>query len=188
MDFGAEKAVALAKPDRSRKGSVDVGISELVELLNSQPSYYTTSSCAGRITVLREGRKKADRAIVRVWHEPIRTRVELPQLLSLSRQREHRSLWFRFEPAILHVACRDLAAAQRLIKLCRLAGLKKSGIMEFGRRIIVEIVGPEHIEAPLRAVIGKRYLSSLIAAANKKLLQNEKRIAALCKSFEQRKI
>ena len=47
-------AVWLAAGDRSRKGSVDAPIVELVELINAQADVYTTSSCSGRITVFGE--------------------------------------------------------------------------------------------------------------------------------------
>ena len=54
MHFQSEKARVLAKADLSRKGSVDEPIRELVEYINSQDSFYTTSSCSGRVTVFSE--------------------------------------------------------------------------------------------------------------------------------------
>ena len=52
----------LAQPDdeysdASPKGSVDVGIRNLIEEINTQPGFVTTSSCAGRVSVFLEGRK-----------------------------------------------------------------------------------------------------------------------------------
>ncbi|KAI9788850.1 MAG: hypothetical protein M1816_006514 [Peltula sp. TS41687] len=44
--------------DKSPKGSVDVGIRQLIEDINRQDGLVTTSSCAGRISVFLEGRKK----------------------------------------------------------------------------------------------------------------------------------
>jgi tRNA wybutosine-synthesizing protein 3 len=43
--------------DLSPKGSVDVGIRELIDEVNAREGYVTTSSCAGRISVFLEGRK-----------------------------------------------------------------------------------------------------------------------------------
>ncbi|KAF6802633.1 tRNA wybutosine-synthesizing protein [Colletotrichum sojae] len=43
--------------DASPKGSVDVGIRELIDELNAVEGYVTTSSCAGRVSVFLEGRK-----------------------------------------------------------------------------------------------------------------------------------
>jgi tRNA wybutosine-synthesizing protein 3 len=44
--------------DRSPKGSIDEGIRELVDEINALPGLVTTSSCAGRISVFLEGKKK----------------------------------------------------------------------------------------------------------------------------------
>ena len=44
--------------DLSPKGSVDDGIRDLIRDINGLPGLVTTSSCAGRISVFLEGRKK----------------------------------------------------------------------------------------------------------------------------------
>lgn len=44
--------------DLSPKGSVDEGIRDLIQDINALPGLVTTSSCAGRISVFLEGRKK----------------------------------------------------------------------------------------------------------------------------------
>ncbi|KAJ5263245.1 hypothetical protein N7478_010850 [Penicillium angulare] len=44
--------------DLSPKGSVDEGIRDLIRDINTLPGLVTTSSCAGRISVFLEGRKK----------------------------------------------------------------------------------------------------------------------------------
>ncbi|KAK1574302.1 tRNA wybutosine-synthesizing protein [Colletotrichum navitas] len=43
--------------DASPKGSVDVGIRELIDELNALDGFVTTSSCAGRVSVFLEGRR-----------------------------------------------------------------------------------------------------------------------------------
>lgn len=45
--------------DSSPKGSVDEGIRNLIRDINILPGLVTTSSCAGRISVFLEGRKKS---------------------------------------------------------------------------------------------------------------------------------
>lgn len=56
MDRSAEfrrwKAQCLSKADLSRKGSVDEDVAEIVQLLNGQEQFFTTSSCSGRIILL----------------------------------------------------------------------------------------------------------------------------------------
>lgn len=45
--------------DLSPKGSVDEGIRDLIRDINALPGLVTTSSCAGRVSVFLEGRKKS---------------------------------------------------------------------------------------------------------------------------------
>ncbi|KAJ6003176.1 hypothetical protein N7451_005723 [Penicillium sp. IBT 35674x] len=45
--------------DASPKGSVDEGIRDLIRDINALPGLVTTSSCAGRISVFLEGKKKS---------------------------------------------------------------------------------------------------------------------------------
>ena len=52
--FIVDKARVLKKADLSRKGSVDEGVRSVVEFINCQPAYYTTSSCSGRVVVFSE--------------------------------------------------------------------------------------------------------------------------------------
>ncbi len=52
--FVSDKSRVLGKSDLSRKGSVDEPIKSLVDFINSQPIYYTTSSCSGRVVVFEE--------------------------------------------------------------------------------------------------------------------------------------
>ncbi|KAJ5622572.1 hypothetical protein N7528_005804 [Penicillium herquei] len=48
--------------DLSPKGSVDEGVRDLIREINALPGLVTTSSCAGRISVFLEGRKKSSSA------------------------------------------------------------------------------------------------------------------------------
>ncbi|XP_054996575.1 tRNA wybutosine-synthesizing protein 3 homolog isoform X1 [Sorex araneus] len=56
MDRSAEfrrwKTQCLSKADLSRKGSLDDDVVGLVQLLNEQEQFFTTSSCSGRIVLL----------------------------------------------------------------------------------------------------------------------------------------
>lgn len=46
--------------DLSPKGSIDEGIRELIDYINSLPGLVSTSSCAGRVSVFLEGSKSID--------------------------------------------------------------------------------------------------------------------------------
>ena len=49
--FDVEKRTSLERADLSRKGAIDDAIVPLVEHINSQEMWYTTSSCSGRVTI-----------------------------------------------------------------------------------------------------------------------------------------
>lgn len=51
-EFKKWKTQCLGKADLSRKGSLDEDVVELVQLLNEQERFFTTSSCSGRIVLL----------------------------------------------------------------------------------------------------------------------------------------
>ena len=54
MDFEKQKKDVLSKIDKSKKGSVDEGIKAVLDILNSKPAYFTTSSCSGRIVIIEK--------------------------------------------------------------------------------------------------------------------------------------
>ncbi|KFZ24461.1 hypothetical protein V502_01047 [Pseudogymnoascus sp. VKM F-4520 (FW-2644)] len=51
---------ASSYEDASPKGSVDIAIVELIDGINKLDGFVTTSSCAGRISVFVEGKKKSE--------------------------------------------------------------------------------------------------------------------------------
>ncbi|KAF7908196.1 uncharacterized protein EAF01_003951 [Botrytis porri] len=68
QSFISKKKLILSKlavptdeyDDLSPKGSVDEGIRELIDEINSLEGCVTTSSCAGRVSVFLEGKKNSD--------------------------------------------------------------------------------------------------------------------------------
>ena len=50
--------------DKSPKGSVDEGVRELIDLVNGNEGWVTTSSCAGRVSVFVEGKRDTEDAEV----------------------------------------------------------------------------------------------------------------------------
>ena len=141
MAFDNEKKTFLAKLDKSKKGSVDEKIIPLITAINKTTNYYTTSSCSGRVYLWCGSGKKNETQWIKVSHDLID--------LSFLENVDNLSLvWLRLEGMILHVACRDLDAANHLVELAR--GIyKKSCILSASNKIIVEIRGSEFLEMPL---------------------------------------
>ena len=52
--FNKQKESCLSQVDLSKKGSIDDQIIDLVQYINAQENFFTTSSCSGRISVFSE--------------------------------------------------------------------------------------------------------------------------------------
>lgn len=97
---------------------------------------------------------------------------------------------FKQEPCILHVACGDLKAAQKLVDLAREAGWKRSGIITTDKRFIVELMSTEKLELPIidamrkeKLLVEEDYLNVLVKKANENLVKTWKKIDKLYKSL-----
>ena len=175
--FQQRKQEVLAKIDKSSKGSWDKHILELCQKINELPNYYTTSSCSGRILIMVDQEKKAKGLFLRVSHEIVGKdffeKVVLPKS----------ALKFKFEPAILHVACKDLESAGTLMELGQKAGWKKIGAISFGKNIIVEFIGSDKIEFPLALngefLVNERFLKLVLGKANNNLKKGWEKLERL---------
>lgn len=182
MDFAKEKQEFLARTDKSRKGSIDTPILDLVTKINVRNEYYTTSSCSGRVLVIEHhpSQRKDKMNWLFASHELVETiqPFEMPT----------NEVWFRMEPAILHVACNTIEAAQSLLTKAQEAGFKRSGILTIGKsRVIVELISTEKIETIVgkegKWLIDKNYLAILIEKSNQKLKRTWEKIEKLSKNL-----
>lgn len=140
MTFENNKKTFLAKLDKSKKGSVDQKILPLLQVINQKDAYYTTSSCSGRVYLWRGSGKKNQTEWLKVSHDPMRADFFiLNELEGL--------IWLRLEPVILHICCRDSAAAEKLLQEAKKI-YKKSCLLSISNKMIVEIRGSEFMEMP----------------------------------------
>ncbi|MBI2102523.1 hypothetical protein HYT55_01690 [Candidatus Woesearchaeota archaeon] len=140
MTFENEKKTFLVKLDKSKKGSVDEKIIPLIQAINATSDYYTTSSCSGRVYLWSGSGKKNETEWLKMSHALIE-----PAFLEIV---DEGLIWLRLEGMIMHIACRDLAAANLLLEKVRHL-YKKSCILSASNKIIVELRGSEFIEMPL---------------------------------------
>jgi len=80
----------------------------------------------------------------------------------------------------MHIVCRDLACAGRLVELARNNGYKKAGILSYcENRVLVEVCGTERIDSPVaedgRVLVGREYIYYLTGIANEKFSNGMKR-------------
>ena len=204
--FTKEKSDFLNKKDKSKKGSVDKDIVDIVKLINSKDDFYTTSSCAGRVVLLEiKSKKKNECGWIFTKHDKL-TFKEINQSLNqynkkISKNRElplktirkeetsfesgaKCQIWFKQQPLILHVACRNLDAAKKLLDISRKI-FRRAGIIGItNRKIMVEIIGDERLEtiiADKNFAADRKYINELVKYANENFDENKKKGEILLK-------
>ena len=144
--FQQRKKDVLKKLDKSSKGSWDERILGLCEKINSFNNYYTTSSCSGRILILKDDVKKGPGLYKFVSHDLVKFDEFWEFIL---KKKSKLNLKFKQEPFILHIACKDLESAKILLEKSLRVGIKRSGIISLGKNIIVELNSTKKLEFPL---------------------------------------
>lgn len=182
MTFESSKKSCMRKMqsvDKSKKGSIDREIRELIDEINSKPDYYTTSSCAGRILLMK--RDDSGRKDLTEWFISSHEKISLEELKKgIEKAKEHdEETWLKQESIILHIACRDISAAKKMLDITSKCGFKRAGVLSLNRNII-EIIGSDSIYTLIakerKVLVDDNYLLILLSAANKRMEQNEKRI------------
>jgi len=184
-NFSQRKKDILYKIDKSSKGSCDSRISKLCDKINKSDSYYTTSSCAGRIVVLIDQEKKASNLFKFVSHDLI----DFSNFWKyLPKGQMKLDLKFKQEPPILHVACESFEDAKKLLRIAQVAGWKRSGIISSGERVMLELNATDKLEFPLmqkgRMLVEDEFLKVVIKKANENLKKGWKKIEKLRKSLK----
>jgi tRNA wybutosine-synthesizing protein 3 len=179
--FLRRKNAVLSKSDKSNIGAVDTKIIALCEKINNLPNYYTTSSCSGRIVIIKDKEKKEKGVFIFVSHEF----VELDDLKKVLQQTKEKNLKFKQEPAIVHIACETLENAFVLMKKAQLAGFKRNGIISSGKRFVCELTSTEKFEFPLavngKIIVDENFLKVVIEKSNENLKKGWMKIERLKK-------
>lgn len=157
--FAKEKSDFLRKKDKSKKGHIDKDAVKIINEINSKKDYYTTSSCSGRIVLLEMKSKKKNecnwvfskhdkvnlKEIKKSLENYINKNNSIKKLNTINKKIKNQ-IYFKQQPIILHVACRNLDAANILLgtsrKIFRIAGI--IGVTK--RRIVLEIISDERLE------------------------------------------
>lgn len=188
MDFNKKKQEILNKEDKSNKGSIDNKIQKLCLTINQSPDFVTSSSCAGRILLVKSFEKKNKQPNIWIWvtHD-LATKEEVNTALKNYKGKE--SLIFKQESAILHIYCRTLEHAESLIEIARNSGFKRAGIITTKKHIVVEIICLEQLALPIfdkKVLVTESYLDYIVAQANKKLQKSWSAIERLQENFVQK--
>jgi tRNA wybutosine-synthesizing protein 3 len=183
MTFEKEKKDFLIKKDKSKKGEIDKEIKDLVGLINSLPNYYTKSSCAGRIVLLtKKSDKKQEAQWLFVKHGPVGYKEIRNALKKIPKQ----EVWFKQEPLIMHVCCKTIESANKLLNITK-GYFKRTGIIGIKRYVTLEIIGTDALDTLIakdsKLLVSEEYLKVLNEESNKKLKRNSKKIKEYFKAL-----
>jgi tRNA wybutosine-synthesizing protein 3 len=179
MNFLNNKRNVLNRKDKSNEGSWDKKINGLCRKINASKEYYTTSSCSGRINLVKGLPEKAEDVFLFKSHEKINFKQFNRELKKI----KYKGLiYFKQEPCILHVACLDLESAKKLLNKARDAGWMRSGLIS-DKKIILELISTEKLELPIinngKLLVDENYLKLLVKEANKKLTRTWEKLKKL---------
>jgi len=165
--FNQRKKDILEKSDKSSIGSWDEKIISLCEKINESENYYTTSSCSGRVVLMKDEEKKGEGLFLKVWHD----KVNLEEMKDkLDKLKEDFSVKFKLEPPIIHIACRDLESASKLLEEAKHIGFKRSGINTISKNIVLELCSTEKLEFPIfqnsKILVDNGFLEIVIDKSN----------------------
>ena len=169
------KAIILLKNklDKSPQGFIDPDIIPLLNIINKK--YTTTSSCSGRITLMR-GVKKGEAQ----WLYKTHTKASAKKVYAII-QKEG-TLRFLYEPLILHFQCQDKEQAEKVLQTLQTNGFKRSYLVSF-KHWTIEINDTGRIETLVTKELSKKYMTLLVKEANKRLKKTKENIEKLEKLF-----
>ncbi|HJX50559.1 MAG TPA: tRNA wybutosine-synthesizing 3 family protein [Candidatus Nanoarchaeia archaeon] len=183
MIFQQRKKDILSKGDKSSIGELDEKILGLCEKINNSNNYYTTSSCSGRIIIIKDEEKKMSGLFEFVSHD----KINFDDLKKEITRLKTGDFKFKSEPPILHIACKTLEDAEKLLKRSHESGWKHSGIISLGKNIVLELISTEKIEFPLiengKILVDDDFLKVIIKKSNKNLETGWQKIEKLEKSL-----
>ncbi|KAK1826680.1 hypothetical protein QBC39DRAFT_268624 [Podospora conica] len=183
--FARKKATILSQlavpdadyTDASPKGSVDEGIRALLGALNARAGLVTTSSCAGRVSVYLEGRKKSAAATTEGARQDEEEGDGILHVLTASH--EHAQLVIQ---AGMAAGFRETGAVSLLAK--EEAAMPMVAVRSMGLSF-ESLVGVEREGTGRRCIVSDEYLCVIVRIANERFAENAKRIARLEAALDQ---
>ena len=160
-------------------GAVDEEVLELLDALNSTEKVFTTSSCAGRITVLCSDAPPNDKVAARIMfksHSPVSVR-EVKEAIENAQNCAY--VWAKSSHPLLDLMVKELDLAWRLVDLAKRAGFKYSGVQRSRDYYRVIIRSNDNIQIPMDGDEDLKKLAKSVSALNKFLLDGKVKLARL---------
>ena len=143
--------------------------------LEKTKNYFTSSTCSGRIVLLKVNKQetKQDSAFIAKWHAT--TTIE--KIWKALSEKTPGEIWFKQEPFILHIGCMDFENAKKLLAIAKECGIKRAGINSAKEgKFMLELIGTQNIAFPVKKgatiLFEKKQLKYIVKRANEKLEKN----------------
>lgn len=177
---------ALKRYQQAKKsGLVDKDIIPLLEIINSSETYYTTSSCSGRIVIMQipEIGNKEECVFLGKWHRE----TGYDEIVDSIKNYKNGYLFLMVQSAIIHIVAINLDSATALLKIAIESGFKYSSIKSIGNNgVLVEILSTENLNIPLgengNLMVDEEYIKFSTNMANMTL----RRIKQKLQKFERK--
>jgi tRNA wybutosine-synthesizing protein 3 len=171
---------------RSKGMDENESLRRILERINGCDSYFTTSSCSGRIVLLQipEIGAKKNAFFLGKWHKEIgREELSLPPSF-------RGELWLIAQGPILHVAAENIDSAASLLKKAKDCGFKRSGIFSISERLVLlEILSTERMDVPLgtdgKLLCSPEHLELILEKANEILRRSNEKLRRLAESIDE---
>ncbi len=183
FNFNNSKKMALGKNDKSNIKGIDELIFKLCEKINSNEKYFTTSSCSGRIVLIKDEIKKKPGLFLFRFHSKINFSELKKGLDKLIKKKVKGMIMFKQEPCLVVVSCKDSKSQWKLFSAARNNGWKKSGILSLDKKRLVELMSSENISFPIyrngKVLVDDEFLKIVLKKANENLKRGWEKIEGL---------
>jgi tRNA wybutosine-synthesizing protein 3 len=206
-NFLNEKKKVMAELELAKKNKlIDQDVIPVLNIINSQTMFFSTSSCSGRVMVIAVAHpgSKNESEIIRKWHDKF-DRADLKD--AVKSWSSHKNLYFLAQPPIFHITTNYIHAAIKLRNIAESAGFKYSSIRSIKlhnkkkgtkseendtnfdiEKITVELKSTERLNIPLgfngKLIIGDVYLENIATIANDVILESKEKLDRLKKVLE----
>jgi tRNA wybutosine-synthesizing protein 3 len=198
-NFASEKEIELGKLESIlAKGLIDSKILPILNIINSNLDYYSTSSCSGRVLIiaLAHPGAKVKSMILGKWHDKL---IKKDLVDCMKNWDKYPYLYLLAQAPILHITTHDLEKATHLRNLGDSAGFKYSAIRSIKQikkknkeknlptfnniRITVELLSTERLNVPLgfngNIYVEDEYLDLIIRLSNDLISESIRKIKKL---------
>ncbi len=171
-----------------REKKIDPLMIGICTWISQTPEFFTTSTCSGRTTLmdLNSTETKKENVFYRKWHSTVKF-SEVWE--AIEKYEKKGNLWLRQDPFVYVVGTNSWENAQRIIRACQEAGVKRYGIHHAEKdKMVMEIFGTQNMSVPVKIkgkmILERKSVQECARIANEKWKRNEKKRKQLEKALK----